>query len=229
MSEEANESPLMARLRAVGDDLTMTGTKQQGLSRSEIKSRVSVFMLSNERMSGIIAFGEGADKDDTPEGVEHFDPIRELQKDPSNLDEILMLVDHDLNLREQELLDEAQHYPTSYNVLLFGAAAKLARDEQLSDALRELVITHLINPPARVPSSKGRPKRSAQVDERKYHAIKFAIQHGLNPSRNDEGNNFSACDVVSEAAQDLYNMGHLKFSIGYSYENLKKIYFKRSC
>ena len=146
MNDEDSESPLMARLRKVGD-LTLTGSKPQGLPLSEIKERVIKFMLSNESMSAILAFGEGVDKDDAPEGVKHYDPAEELRKDESNLDEILMLVEHDINLREEALLEEAQEHQSSYNVLLFGVAAKLARDEPLSDALREFVVQHLINPP----------------------------------------------------------------------------------
>ena len=228
MSVEAEESPLLARLHKVGNDLTLTERKQQGLPRSEIKERVSAFMLSNHGMSGVIAFGEGAHKENSSEGIQHFDPISELRKNPSNLDEILMLVDHDMYIREQELLHEAQEYQSSYNVLLFGAAAKLVRDEQLSDALRELVINHLINPPDFPTQSKGKPKRNPQVDEQKYFAVKFAMQHGLKPTRNDESEHHSACDIVAEAALELWRKGYSNFASGYGYESLKKIYHTES-
>lgn len=186
------------------------------------------FMLSNERLSGTIAFGEGADKDDAPDGVQHYDPVEELRRDDSKLNEILMLVEHDMNFREAALLEEAQEHQASYNVLLFGAAAKLARDEQLSDALRELVVEHLVNPPNFPTQRRGKQKRSPQVDERKYFAVKFALQHGLKPTRNDVSQHRSACDLVAEAALDLWKMGHSAFATGYGYDNIKKIYNNES-
>ena len=224
MNDEDSESPLMARLRKVGD-LTLTGSKPQGLPLSEIKERVMAFMLANESMSGVIAFGDGVDKDDVPEGMRHYDPVEELRKDDHKLDEILMLVEHDINLREEALLQEAQKHQSSYNVLLFGVAAKLARDEPLSDSLREFVVQHLINPPNFSNQSKKKSKRSPHDDERKYFAIKFAAQHGLNPTRNDEAKHRqSACDVVAEAALELRKMGYSKFDHGYGYGSLKKLY-----
>lgn len=213
----------MARLRKVSD-LTLTGSKPQGLSLSEIKERVMAFMLANESMSGVIAFGDSVDKDDAPEGVKHYDPVEELKKAPSKLDEILMLVEHDMNLREAALLEEAQEHQSSYNILLFGVAAKLARDEQLSDALRGFVVQHLVSPPNFPPQSKGKPKRNPHVDERKYFAVRFAVQHGLKPTRNDESQHHSACDLVAEAALGLRKMGYSAFAVGYGYDNLKKIY-----
>lgn len=221
MNDEVSESPLMARLRKV-DDLTLTGPKPQGLPRSEIKERVIAFMLSNEGMSGAIAFGAGADKDDAPDGVQHYDPVEEFRRDNSKLAEILMLVEHDMNLREATLLEEAQQHQASYNVLLFGAAAKLARDEHLSDALRELVVEHLVNPPNF--RTKSKKKSNPQVYERRYFAVEFAVQHGLKATRNDASQHHSACDLVAEAALELQKLGHSTFAIGYGYENLRKIY-----
>jgi hypothetical protein len=227
MNDEDSESPLMARLRKVGD-LTLTGSKPQGLPLSKIQERVMAFMLANESMSGVIAFGDGVDKDDVPEGMRHYDPVEELRKDDNKLDEILMLVEHDINLREEALLQEAQEHQSSYNVLLFGVAAKLARDEPLSDALREFVVKHLINPPNFPPRRKGKPKRNPHVDERKYFAVRFAVQHGLKPTRNDESQHHSACDLVADAAQELRNMGYSNFATGYGYDNLKKIFLSES-
>ena len=228
MNDEDSESPLMARLRKVGD-LTLTGSKPQGLPLSKIKERVMAFMLANESMSGVIAFGDGVDKDDVPEGMRHYDPLEELRQDDNKLDEILMLVEHDINLREEALLQEAQEHQSSYNVLLFGVAAKLARDEPLSDSLREFVVQHLINPPNLSTQSKKKPKRSPHEDERKYFAIKFAAQHGLNPTRNDEAKHRqSACDVVAEAATELRQMGYSQFSTGYGFDSLKSIYTREN-
>ena len=227
MNDEDSESLLMARLRKVGD-LTLTGSKPQGSPISEIKERVMAFMLANESMSGVIAFGDSIDKNDAPEGLKHYDPIQEFRKNDSKLDEILMLVEHDINLREEALLQEAEEHQSSYNVLLFGVAAKLARDEPLSDALREFVVQHLINPPNFPPRRKGKPKRNPHVDERKYFAVRFAVQHGLKPTRNDESQHRSACDLVVEAAQELRKMGYSNFATGYGYDNLKKIFLSES-
>lgn len=226
MNDEASESPLMTRLRKV-DDLTLTGPKPQGLPRSEIKERLIAFMLTNERLSGTIAFGEGVDKGNAPDGVQHYDPVEELRRDDSKLDQILMLVEQDMNFREAALLEEAQQHQAS-NVLLFGAAAKIARDEQLSDALRELVVKHLVSPPNFPSQPKGKPKRNPHVDERKYFAVKFAMQHGLKPTRNDTSQHHSACDLVAEAALELWKMGHSPFATRYGYDNLKKIYLNES-
>ena len=224
MSDEPHKSSLLARLQKAGDDLTLTEPKPQGLPRSEIKKRLLAFMLSNERLSGTMAFGEGADKDEAPEGVQHYDPIEEFRRDGSKLDEILMLVEHDMNFREVALLEEAQQHQSSYRVLLFGAAAKLARGETLSDALREMVVEHLVSPASFPTQRKGKPKRNPQVDEQKYFAVKFAMQHGLKPTRNDESQHRSACDLVAEAALELWKIGYSTFATGYGYDNLKKIY-----
>ncbi len=223
MSKKVSESPLLAKMRMDRSDLSLIGAKPQDLPYSELKERLKAFMLQNERMSMIMAFAEGADKDQASEGVKHFDPCEEFKKDESRLEEIMMLVEHDMDLRETELLEEAQLHAASYNVLLFGAAIKIVRGDQLSDDLKELIVRHLINPPDRSVLSKGRPKRDPLVDERKGHAIKFAMLHGLRRTRNEVSSADSACDLVSEAALELSKMGHTGFEIGYGYETLKRI------
>lgn len=223
MSKKVNESPLMAKMRKDPSDLSLIGPKPQDLPYDELKERLKAFMLKNERMSMIMAFGEGADKDEVSEGVKHFDPCEEFKKDESRLEEIMMLVEHDMDHREKELLEEAQRHASSYNVLMFGAAIKIARGDQLSDDLKELIVTHLTNPPDRSALSKGRPKRDPLVDERKGHAIKFAMLHGLKRTRNEGSLGGSACDLVAEAALELRKMGYPNFETGYGYETLRKI------
>lgn len=223
MSKKVNESPLMAKMRKDPSDLSLIGPKPQDLPHDELKERLKAFMLKNERISMIMAFGEGADKDEASEGVKHFDPCEEFKKDESRLEEIMMLVEHDMDHKEKELLEEAKRHASSYNVLMFGAAIKIARGDQLSDDLKELIVTHLTNPPDRSALSKGRPKRDPLVDERKGHAIKFAMLHGLNQTRKNSGSAYNACDLVSEAALELSKMGYTGFAIGYGYETLKRI------
>lgn len=210
-------------MRTASSDMSLIGPKPQNLRYSELKERLKAFMLQNERMSMIMAFGEGGDKDETLEGVKHFDPCEEFKKDESRLEEIMMLVEHDMDLREKELLEEAQLHTSSYNVLMFGAAVKIARGDQLSDALKELIVKHLTNPPDRPVLSKGRPKRDPLTDERKGRAIRFAMLHGLKRTRNEESLAGSACDLVAEAALELRKMGYSNFETGYGYETLRRI------
>lgn len=200
--------------------------KPKGLHWQEITKRLMAFMLREERMGMAMAFSEGEDKDEGPEGIRHFDPILELQNDEGRLDEIESFVNFDLRHREQALLDEANRHQSSYNMILFGAAIKLARREEMSDELREFIVEHLLNPKKPSPSSKGRPKRDPLADERKLRAITLAKMYGLDATRSNESSSISACDLVSEAAQKLVRQGHKNFAIGYGYENLRKIWNK---
>lgn len=226
MDKQEKESSLMSRMRRASG-LSLTAAQPQGLTFAEIKERVMEFMLANERISGIMAYGEGLDKYGATENTRHYDPVEEFNKENSNTVEIMMLVKHDMNFREAELLQEAQKHKTSYNMLLFGAAIKLANKEPMSDALREFVINHLVGQIPEFPKRKpGRPPSDPLVDERKYFAVLFAVKHGLRPSRNEIYTKPSACDVVEAAALELSKTGYTLFALGYGHDNLKKIYFR---
>jgi hypothetical protein len=226
MDKQEKKSSVMSRMRRASD-LSLSAAQPQGLTFTEIKERVMAFMLANERIGGVTAFGQGLDKDDSKEGTRHYDPVEEFNKENSNTDQIMMLVEHDMTLREAELLQEAQKHETSYNMLLFGAAIKLANNEPMSEALRELIVNHLVGQIPKFPKQKaGRRPSDPLVDERKYFAVLFAVKHGLRPSRNEIYTQPSACDVVEAAALELSKTGYSLFASGYGYDNLKKIYFR---
>ena len=216
---------LKERLLENTERFSIVSEKPQGLSRSEIIARVAAFLEQNEKSSMAFAFGASDEKDASAEGTRHFDPIHEFEKAPDRLPEIAKFVDFEMLHRENGLLAESGKYRCSYNVLLFGAASKIANREELSDELVDFLVTHLISPPSPKKASPGRPKGDPHADMRKFQAVKFASLHGLSPSRNDESEPTSACDLVSEAAQKLDREGKRQFALGYGYDNLKKIYF----
>jgi hypothetical protein len=94
MDKQEKESSVMSRRRRASD-LSLNAAQPQGLTFAEIKERVMEFMLANERISGVMAFGEGLDKDGATENTRHYDPVEEFNKENSNTDEIMMLVEHD--------------------------------------------------------------------------------------------------------------------------------------
>ena len=81
----------MSRMRRARG-LSLTAAQPQGLTFAEIKERVMEFMLANERISGVMAFGEGLDKDGATENIRHYDPVEEFNKENRNTDEIMTLV-----------------------------------------------------------------------------------------------------------------------------------------
>lgn len=218
-------STLKERLLENTERFSIVGEKPQGLPRSDIKARVAAFMVQNEKSSMAYAFGASGEKHDSADGTRYFDPIAEFDKAPDRLAEIAIFVNHDMLHREHELIAESSEYRCSYNVLLFGVAAKIANREELSDELVDFLVNHLISPQSPQKASPGRPKGDPQSDIRKFQAVKFASLHGLSPSRNDASETTSACDLVSEAAQQLAQEGKQQFARGYGYDNLKKIYF----
>lgn len=223
MDEPSKTLPLMERLNRVTELYSLNGPKRQGLPRAELLARVKAFMLSERRMRPIFAFGEGDDKSSTPEGFQHFDPIAELEAGWLTPETIIAYVEAEMQNRRDEVLSEAKVELSSYNIVLFAAAIKLSNGEGLSKDLCEFVVEHLVNPPKWPTSKKGRPKRSPLVDDEKKRAIQFTVLHGLKRSRNSASDANSACDIVSDAAIELYREGYEEFATGWGYDTLVRI------
>ena len=228
MSNETNASDLIQEIQKNRELYSSFGEKPQGLKHSEIIERVKGFLIEQEKLRNSIAFGEGVAVGNTGKNIAQFDPIESYKKNPSAIDNIMMLVNYDMDNREEELIVEAENFKGSYNTLLFGIAIKVAHDENLSPTLKGFLFDHLISPPDGQKKSSGRPKKTILDDEFCFHAIEFARLHGLKATRNDESTSFSACDAVSEAATLLSQSRVPGFNQGFGFEVLKKIWAKHS-
>jgi len=228
MSNETNTSDLIQEIQKNRELYSPFGEKPQGLQRSEIIERVKGFLIEQEKLRNSIAFGEGVAVGNTGKNIAQFDPIESYKKNPSTIDNIIVLVNHDMDNREEELIVEAENFKGSYNTLLFGIAIKVAHDENLSPTLKGFLFDHLISPPDGQKKKSGRPKKTTLDEEFCFHAIEFARLHGLKVTRNDESTSFSACDAVSEAATLLSQSRVPGFNQGFGFEVLKKIWAKHS-
>lgn len=207
----------------------IAGPKPQGLPYREIVDRVAGFLLSQDGYRVAHSFGAGVLANDVDEGDRAFDPIWLYQSYPDQADTIAMYVEAELQDATKALLQESSSNLAAYNTLLFGIALRLARAEPLSEEFVEFLVNHLLQP--QLPSStkvRGRPKKFNDDDLLKKHAIKFATQHGLKITRNNQVSaKITAFDAVSDAALKLYQeRKDARFATGYSYENLKKIWYK---
>jgi hypothetical protein len=224
MTNHKKSSSLKQRMLEIRDRYSILGDKPQDLSFPEIQARVQDFLINQEDLKNSYAFGEGIAVGNASEKDAQFDPVKEFEADPNKLDELIMYVEFDMEIREHELLKEAGSFESSYNTLLFGAAMKLARKEDISDDLREFLVNHLISPLKKWKKREGRPKITKLDEKFRYFAIEFARKHGLSSARNHLSPRRSACDVVSAAALALRKSGRAEFTKGYGYENLKKIW-----
>lgn len=235
----ADENQLLNKLKLAGH-YSLLGPKPQDLTFQQIVAEVSVFLREQENYRISLSFGNEVGEDLEDENDGRFDPIALYAEFPENLDAIQMYVDSDIRNFEAELLARSDTSLYAYNTLVFGAAIRLAHSENPSPQLREFLVNHLIDPkPPKLTKKQGRPKKTNDDDLLKYHAIKFAVAHGLKPTRNDEHDKkrvsttrndehdkkISACDAVFKAACHLYQKENLvKFSAGYGYETLKKLW-----
>lgn len=207
---------------------SLSDGKPQNLSRQELVDALTDFLLEAEQSRIEFRFGDSVDKAASPAGTRFFDPIVELGNNPGALERITNYVEADMAINEAELINEAKTYQSSYNSLLFGAAIKIARNDTISEELREFLVEHLIDPKAPANRKQGRPKQDPYTDRIKYRAVVFATLHGLSATRNEASAPNSACDIVADAALKLKQSGYKEFNIGYSYESLKKTYYKES-
>jgi len=229
MTNHKKSSSLKQRLLEIRNRYSILGDKPQDLSFPEIQARVQDFLIDQEDQKNAFAFGEGIAVGNASEKDAQFDPVKEFEANPNKLDELIMYVEFDMEIREDDLLKEAVSFESSYNTLLFGAAMKLARKEDISDDLREFLVNHLISPLKKWKKREGRPKITKLDEKFRYFAIEFARKHGLSATRHDEKRDRdSACDVVSAAALALYHSGMTEFGTGYGFDNLKKIWMKYS-
>lgn len=159
MSNESNASDLIQKLQKNRELYSPFGEKLQGLKQSEIIERVKGFLIEQEKLRDLFAFGEGVAVGNMGKNIAQFDPIESYKKNPSAIDNIMMLVNHDMDHREEELIVEAENFKGSYNTLLFGIAIKVAHDQNLSPTLKEFLCDHLISPPDDKKKSSGRPKK----------------------------------------------------------------------
>lgn len=220
---------LLARLKLVSERFSILEEKPQNLPYLEIVERTADFMFSQHQLRVAIAFSNevGADledKDDT-----RFDPITLLDAHPDSLDRIVMYVEAEMEASEKDLFERKDKSLFAYNTLVFAAALHLARSEPISSELMEFLVSHLLQPnPPVISKGRGRPKANNDDLLLKTNAIKFAVAHGLSPTRNDETKiKMSACDAVANAGRKLYQAtGDKKFISGHTYEALKKVWQK---
>jgi len=204
---DPKQNPLMKKMHYISERYTMSHPKPQNLPFDEIVTRVADFMKSAEEQRIAFSFGNEVGEHLEDKNDARFDPIALYDACPDQLDKITMFVDHDMELNEQELLSRKDKSLYAYNTLVFGAAIRLEREETLSKGLRAFLVDHLIapNPPGKK-RKPGKPKNTNDKKRFRYFAIKFAVLHGLKPTRNDETENReSACDAVKKAADMLYH------------------------
>ena len=199
---EPKQNPLMEKMHSFNERYSLLYPKPQNLPFDEIVTRVADFMKSNEGLRVAYRFGNEVGESLEDENDARFDPIALYDADPDQLDHIIMFVEHDMIWNEQELLSRKNSSLYAYNTLVFGAAIRLSREEELSRELRAFLVDHLITPnPPKKAKKPGRPKLSTDDKLFRILAIKFAEEHGLTPTRNDVTEvQESACDAVCAAA-----------------------------
>ena len=110
MSNETNASDLIQEIQKNRELYSSFGEKPQGLKHSEIIERVKGFLIEQEKLRNSIAFGEGVAVGNTGKNIAQFDPIESYKKNPSAIDNILVLVNYDMDNREEELIVEAKNF-----------------------------------------------------------------------------------------------------------------------
>ena len=137
MINHKKSSSLKQRLLEIRNRYSILGDKPQGLSFPEIQARVQDFLIDQEDQKNAFAFGEGIAVGNASEKDAQFDPVKEFEADPNKLDELIMYVEFDMEIREHELLKEAGSFESSYNTLLFGAAIPGASQSHHSQRTQE--------------------------------------------------------------------------------------------
>ena len=226
---ESKGKLLIQRIKDRQQRYSYVGPKPPGLPFNEIVDRLVEFMLEQHRNRINIAFGNevGVELEDSTDW--RFDPIASFDKYPEELPNIQFLVEYELLNNEQELLERKEESIFAYNTLVFGVAIKLARGEELSGDLRSFVVDHLLAPnPPRPKRGPGRSPKSFDENWEKVSAIKFAVAHGLTPTRNDATiDKVSACDAVESAAKQIMKQHTIgDFGTGYGYETLRRLWWK---
>ena len=222
-----SSSDLMARMKQLGA-LKPESKKPSGLSFDEIVLHTEEFILSQSRYRIDNAFGNMVGPDlESPED-EKFDPLALYKNDPTDIDDISMYVQFDMNRRESELVKLSDKNEFYYNMVIFGAALKIANSEDLSENLRTSLVKHLIDGPRLFKNARGRPSASRDNKVFAIEAIRYAHSFGLHVSRNDASPPRSACDAVEFAADNLIKSGKLKeFPLEYTFKNLIGLWNKR--
>jgi hypothetical protein len=220
---------LLDRMKLVSERFSTLEEKPQNLPYFEIVERTADFMLSQHQLRVAIAFSNEVGEDLEDKHDARFDPIALLEAYPDSLDSIVMFVEAEMKASEKDLLERKGKSLYAYNTLVFAAALHLARSESISSELMEFLVNHLLQPNPPVTSKgRGRPKGINDDLLFKSNAIKFAVAHGLTPTRNDETKKkISACDAVVQAGRKLYqDKGDKKFISGHTYAALKKVWQK---
>ena len=217
-------SDLMERMKKISfyDD------KPQNLPFDKIVEEVKTFLQQEDRIQWMLAYGNESEIDSMPENQERFDPITVYKEYPDEAEMLFAYVEADLKEREAELLNNAHQDEISYKILLFGIAIKLAKNEEFSPELRELLVQHLVDPRQFPKKKAGRPATTDLSQDLKVRAITYAKKFGLDPTRNEESlPHRSACDAVTAAARKIYQEQKLnRFKSGFGYENLRRQWTK---
>lgn len=111
-----------------------------------IVTSVKEYLTTLEQLQWVFAFGDEEASILQEQNVERFDPNKIYVSYPDELPKLAEFVLQDLDWRERELIEAAVYDRYSYKVLLFGAAVKLSRGEQLSSSLTSLLVEHLVSP-----------------------------------------------------------------------------------
>lgn len=221
----------MAYWRDVWERTTLATPKPKDLSFDEIVDRVVDFMVSKEEGRPQEAYGNQVGKDLEDDNDERFDPIEVLLKteDPQKRIEILFNVKRDVDQNLDELLDRSRESLYAYYSLLVRAGLYQNSGEEMPDALREFIAQEEARPnPPKPKKPRGRPRASNHHNEYRFEAIQFANRHNLYPTRNEASEPKSACDAVATAALRLSKGEYAdRFSSGYNYETLRRIWKAR--
>jgi len=186
------------------------------------------FLVSQSKAWMANSFGNMTGPELEDSNDQFFDPLEEYRKEPDNLEEICLYLQHDMNEREHELIELSHGNKSTYNMVVFGAAIKLAQGENISSELREFLINHLIGEQPKFKRGKGRPKASSDSKRFALYAIEFARSFGLSATRYGDERSDTACDAVEKAANNLIASGAIKsLPIQYTYRNLVHIWNDR--
>lgn len=229
MTDTSKKYPLIERMMKTREQYSLAVDKPQGLDRDELVKCVVNFILQRKELEMTFSYEESDPTEELKDTDARFDPIESYHADPSRIEDINMFVEQDMRLHEVAHLNRASTVMASRNLLLFGIAQKIARDESLSDDLKQFLVDYLLTPRGNRKDRDGRPNRTELNKEVTRDAIRFARKHGLKATRNDasvdeNGKGNSACDIVSDAAALLAEDGYGEFERGYSFTSVKKIW-----
>ena len=110
MTENMKLPKLKLKMLKTRELYSIIGEKPQNLELCEIVDRVKGFLVEQLKLWDTFAFAEGIAVGNAGKNIAQFDPIESYKKYPSALDNIILLVNHDMDYREEELINEAENF-----------------------------------------------------------------------------------------------------------------------